>query len=270
MGLMETIDYHVHSNKSACAQQDLTIEVLVNEYTSRGFTRIALTDHYYRGHTDLFRESRRTINQLRDSSSLQVFLSAEIEIKDSSGELDCPELDQMKEILDHISASPHTKTLLKSVPAGEDSVAYLHKAHMAALENPDIDVLLHPWDGAEMVVEGLHDLPGFMLREFARAAASTGTIIEVSNCVNHWWMHSREFTESYHILVEALIEAGAKLVVGSDGHNLQVVPDVPHLSVSPTTADTRWAVKTIRSSGGNDRCIGFPKQQNQHPHTNLS
>jgi histidinol phosphatase-like PHP family hydrolase len=261
MWLFETMDFHVHTNRSVCCQQSQTLECLLDKYAELGIVHIAICDHYYPGKLDLFRLSRQELDeQQRLRPEMDLRLSAEIEIVDSDGHLGCPEFQELSPLLDHVSAAPHTKTFMKSRPANEDPVEYIHRAHMAAARNPDIDVILHPWDGAEAVVEGLHRIPRSYLRDFAEAAAENGKVVEVSNCVNHYWIRPTEFTKSYELLVDELIQAGVKLVVGSDGHNISLVPEMSHLSAAVTTGDTSWATGTLRRLGATDENAGFPKR----------
>lgn len=257
--LMKQIDFHVHTNRSVCCQQNQTIPILINYYSRIGIKHFALCDHYYRNKVHLFEEAKAELISLKATHDLDIRLSAELEIVDNSGTIDCPEYDAISKLLDHISVALHTKNLIKTVPQRSDKLEYIHSAHMAALNNPEVDVILHPWDGIELVVPGLDHIPSDYLKEFAAAAAKSDKIIEISNCANHWWVRPRSITDTYGILVKELIDAGVKLVIGSDGHNMDVLPDISHLSGGVTTGDTSWAVNTVKNLGGTDYLIRLPR-----------
>jgi len=259
-GLLESIDFHLHTNRSRCADEELTLERVIREYERRGFRAIAITDHYY---PDLgvepFLKTREELERI--DTSLQVFLSAEIELADDRGTLECEHLEEMKEVLDFISAAPHCKHVLPRIPKGRDPIEYCHEMLVNAAKNPDIDLILHPWDAPRELLWSLEDLPEGYLREFAEAAAENGKCVEVSNCFSHLWVwRSEGLKESYGLLVKELLRAGVKIVVGSDGHSLRGRYVEGYGMTPPTLCDTSWAVQLVKSCGGGDENVGYPRR----------
>jgi histidinol phosphatase-like PHP family hydrolase len=258
MGLIESIDFHVHTNRSRCADRGLSLEKVIREYESRGYRFIALTDHYYRDlGVEPFLKAREELERIE--TPLKVYLSVEVELADNLGTIECDHLDELKDVLDYISVAPHCKHVLPRVPHGKDPVEYCQEMLVNAAKNPDVTVILHPWDAPRELVNTLEDLPDGYLGEFAQTAFENGKLVEVSNCMSHYWVwRSDGLRESYHMLVKELLRAKAKILIGSDGHNLKGRYVEGFGQTPPTLCDTSWAVSLVKSCGGTDDDIGLP------------
>ena len=257
--LLERIDFHVHTNRSDCGAPELDLQRIVKEYEDRGFCAIGLVDHYYPAQgVTRFEQARDEIDHL--NTSLQVFLSAEIEVVDDQGNLECSQVDLLKPVLDYISAAYHPHKFVKAGLVSEQQLPeYSHRAMMAVTENDEVDVILHPWDGGWTEIPPFDKLPLSWLQEFARSAARNSKIVEISNCFSFDWVpRTNGFTESYHLLVTELLHAQVGLIIGSDGHRLK-----PSEHGGASLCRTNWAVNTLRHAGGTDANITLPTR-NEH------
>ena len=73
MNLIDQIDFHVHTNRSACAQKDLTVERVLKRYSDLGFRYITLVDHC---HPDTnptqFLEQKEEVRETKERLGLEL------------------------------------------------------------------------------------------------------------------------------------------------------------------------------------------------------
>ncbi len=256
--LLDTIDFHLHTNRS---DGELDLKRTVEEYAKRGYTHLGITDHYFESRgIDHFFSAREEID--KGNWPLKIYLSCEIELADDKGEIDCPKLDEIKEVLDYISVAPHCKSVLPKIPCEDDPIDYCHRMLLEAARNPEVRVILHPWDAPRSMIERLDELPDGYLREFAEVAAQTNTIVEVSNCFSHFWVwRSMGLADTYHLLVKELLRAGAKIVIGSDGHAITPGSTEKFPYIPATLCDTKWAADLVKQEGGTDEDVELPVER---------
>jgi len=263
MGLLETIDFHVHTTLS---DGELDMEETAWRYAERGFTHVAFTDHVGRSPERItaFEKARRLVDRLNaaENGLPRLYLSAEIVVEDEDGRLVCPDFERMKGILDYVSIAAHCWAIYQKNPEKVD-LEFCHRMQMVTAEHPEGKVILHPWDVPAEVVPDFTIVPRNWFREFAEACARNGKVVELSNCISHYWTwRGRKQAPTYGLLVRELLDAGVKFVIGSDGHtftNRTMLPDFP--VIPPTAADTAWAVMVFRECGGADEDIWLPPER---------
>ena len=187
---LDKIDFHVHTNRSRCGQQDLPLNLVIAEYEARSFQAIGLTDHYYQDLGDQpFRETRQELSSL--DTNIEVYLSAEIEAADAEGNLDCSDLEELKGILDYVSAAPHPHNFAAIASDYNSLLSLMHRVHLGLTQNKDVAVILHPWDTPKRFRNPFPEIRPGWLREFAKVARRGHKIVEVSNCMSHYWSKAK-------------------------------------------------------------------------------
>ena len=252
----DRIDFHVHTIESP-SPGAIPLDELIREAQERGLLCIALTDHW-KEDTDpaVFSEERRLIEG--SSSNLKIYLSAEVEILDeqASSPVDSKAHRDVLEKMDYLSAAPHLGEFLPEIRRRElpgdraGFVEYVHRKMMNILRSDLLTLVLHPdygvSDGARWGLcssPSMENVPERWLDEFAEAAAFYSKAIEINeNVVSS--------VEGYEVLVEKLLKAGTKLVVGSDYH--------PEYRDRYWPGRTRKAAEVIRRCGGDRRSLWLP------------
>lgn len=99
-------DFHVHTELSGERQAlDLTLERLFTEADALGLTHVGYTEHWKRStQPDLFLRIRDEVERLQPRFRVKVFVSAEIDVLNSKGDLSC-DIDEAEKILDYVSVA---------------------------------------------------------------------------------------------------------------------------------------------------------------------
>lgn len=202
------LDTHTHTIASGHAYN--TLYEMIQQAAEIGLDLIGITEHapsmpgtcgafYFRNLRAIDR------SYLQKKFGVEVLIGAELNIMDGNGGVDLTELDM--KYLDVVIASMHLPCL-NSGTREENT-----KAAIAAIQNPNIDILGHPDDGRyPMEYEPI-----------VRAAKEYGKVLEVNNSSlqpNGYRMNARE---NYKIMLEYCKKYDQPIVVNSDAHFVTAV-----------------------------------------------
>ena len=210
-------DTHVHSDWTDGVD---SIEVMARAARDLGHRYMVLTDHspslgITRGLSPQRVEEQGTeiarVNALL--APFRVLHGTELEIR-ADASLDYP--DELLARFDVVIASIHTGR-------GQPSEQLTRRA-MAAVENPHVDVLAHPTGR----IVNRRDALGLDWRRVFEAAARTHTLLEMNG--------SPRLDLDEH-LARAAAQAGARLVVASDAHRTE---ELPQLAYGVSMARRAW------------------------------
>jgi len=193
-------DLHVHSKWS---DGKMTIERMVLEAKALGYRYIAISDHSHsttiaHGLTvERLQEQIEEIVKLRKKiSGIEILASTEMDIR-PDGTLDFP--DDVLEKLDIVTASVHA--------AFKQPRKQLTSRVLAALENPNVDIIAHP-TGRLIGAREPYDID---LEAVMKKAAETGTALET----NAQW----ERLDLNDLNCRRAVELGVNLAISTDAHN---------------------------------------------------
>lgn len=202
------LDTHTHTIVSGHAYN--TLYEMIQQAADIGLKLIGITEHApaMPGTCgEFYFQNLRAIDRqyLHDKFGIEVLLGAELNIIDYNGGVDLGA--QGIKGLDIVIASMHLPCL-KSGTRQENT-----QAAIAALQNPDIDILGHPDDGRyPMEYEPI-----------VRVAKQYGKLLEVNNSSlqpNGYRMNAKE---NYKIMLEYCKKYEQPIVVNSDAHFVTAV-----------------------------------------------
>ena len=224
--MVPMVDFHVHTNLSACAARDMTLDAIVRECQKAGLVKIGITDHLNRPeHAESNAVILKDIRALR--TDLEVYFGAEVNY---GWKLKRHPLSQeRKEELGYQYAiGSHHSTYLREYDLAK-IIETQHRHHLLTCADPAMDILGHPYrflkpefDNAGWPwFDNVDVVPRKILRELAAAAKQTGTAVEInstSNLCNKF--QGDAYRESYIELLRVLADEGVTFALGSDAHEL--------------------------------------------------
>jgi DNA polymerase (family 10) len=210
-------DTHVHSDWTDGVD---SIEVMARAARGLGHEWIVLTDHspslgVTRGLTpERVEEQRREIARVnRELAPFRILHGTEMEIR-ADATLDYP--DQLLAGFDVVVASVHTSR--------GQSTEQLTKRTLAAIENPNVDIVAHP---TGKIVNRRDPIALDWPRVF-EAAARTGTALELNGSPR---------LDLDDALARAAGQAGVRLTLASDAHRTE---ELDQLRYAVSTARRAW------------------------------
>lgn len=195
-----TCDCHTHTVASGHAYS--TIGEYAAEAARQGLELVAITDHgpHMPGGPHLWHfHNLRVVPRMW--GRVEIWKGVEANVIDLEGRLDLSDADLAP--LDLVVASFHTPFFDHGVSRSE-----LTKAALRVIEHPRVTLLGHP-DDDRLPLD--HD-------ELARAAAATGTWLEVNNSSLLPTAHRRGARDNYLRMLDACVRHGARIVLDSDAH----------------------------------------------------
>jgi len=194
------------------------------EAARKGLELVTITDHGPRmpGGPHLWHFHNLRILP-RFWGKVELWRGVEANILDREGTLDL--VDEDLEALDLVVASFHTPFF-----PNPETKADLTRAALKVLAHPLVTLLGHPDD----------DRFPLDYDELARAAAATGTWLEVNNSSLLPGGHRKGARENYRRMLEACVKHGTRVVLNSDAH-------------------VHWDVGRCDASGALLKEIGFPE-----------
>lgn len=194
------IDTHTHTLVSGHAYN--TMNEMAKEAARRGLKGLALTEHApdMPGCPYLYYFQNLKVVP-RERAGIQLFLGAELNIRDESGEVDLDE-SVLKE-LDIAIASIHSPCFKGK--AEKDSVT---RAYINVMKNPYVDIIGHP-DDSRFPTD---------YEKLVMAAKETGTLLEVNNSSLRPTSFRRNARENMLAMLGLCKEYGVQVVLGTDSH----------------------------------------------------
>ncbi|NSW57350.1 MAG: PHP domain-containing protein [Armatimonadetes bacterium] len=224
------MDYHVHTYYQRCGNETLTIPNIVRKAEECGITSMAITDHLnHLGQLPAFRFIREDISKVE--TGIDLFFGVELNFQGCDGEFAYNQQihdDWGFEVVIGGIHSTYTDSLdMKLV------LDIQHRHFMKTLENPLLDVLVHPfWFGRNEVAarppewweELIATIPDSHIDAWATASAKNRCAIELNvDAIFYYPPMSKGFQAAYIDFVERLKDAGAIFSVGSDAHDITKV-----------------------------------------------
>jgi putative hydrolase len=193
-----TCDCHIHTIPSGHAYS--TVAECAAAAAEKGLELIAVTDHAPAmpggPHPYYFHNTKVLPPVL---SGVRLLKGIELNITDADGSVDFD-----------VAEAPHLELVIASIhvpcfpkPAADNTGAFIK-----AMARPEVQVIGHPDDGRFPYDAG----------ELARAAADTGTLLEVNNSSLRPTSFRQGARENYLALLEACVRHGARILVNSDAH----------------------------------------------------
>jgi DNA polymerase (family X) len=207
-------DLHTHSHWSADGKS--TLEEMLEGAAARGYEYYAVTDHshYLRGAR--LQEQLEEIEQLRGRfPQLRILTGVEANIR-ASGEVDVAEEDLA--LLDWVVASVH------QAPDSRPTERVLE-----AMQNPYVDAIGH-LTGRRIGKRPPRDVD---VERVIEAALETGTLLEING--------QPDRLDLRDVHARAAKEAGLKLIVSSDGHEVR---SQAYVELAVAQARRGWLTKT--------------------------
>ncbi len=218
-------DYHIHTFYQRCGNETMTVPNVIRKAEELGLSSIAITDHlngYDR--LDAFRYIKSDIDAVK--TEIDVFFGVELNYLSCDGEF-------------AYSGKIHEEFGFEVVIGGihsaytdsddtEEVLGIQHRHFMKTMENPLVDVLVHPFWFPRTEVDSrppgfwenlILSIPDDHIREWAGASRENRCAIEV-NVAGIFYnpAYTGRFKEAYIGLLARLKENGALFSVGSDAH----------------------------------------------------
>ena len=224
-------DFHVHTELSGEKQAvGFTLEKLFEAADEVGLSHVGYCEHWKLSTSaDLFLRIRDEVERLQPRFRAKVFVSAEIDVLNSRGDLSC-DIDEAEKILDYVSVAishygaPGSEQLLPD--RVDDTVAMIE----AVCRIPAVTMLMHP-----QIVRG-HSIKEIgSVIPAAVYADIMKTIVAHKKVVDYPSVQTHEsslkdiglsedklaiYRESYAHFTQQLVLNGVKLAPGSDAHNI--------------------------------------------------
>ena len=186
-------DLHTHTDWSADGKN--TLEEMVRAAIARGYDYYAITDHsHYLREGRLERQAEEVAALQEEVAPFRILRGVEVNIK-ADGTLDMP--DEQLATLDWVVASVHAARLKNPL-----------ERVFAAMENPHVDCIGH-LTGRKLNKRGPVDID---LERVIEKALETKTFLELNS--------QPDRLDLRDVQARAAREAGLKLVIDSDGHEL--------------------------------------------------
>ncbi len=223
-------DFHTHTELSGEEQaKGFTLEKLFQTADGLDMRYVGYSEHWHADTPpDLFLRIREEIARLQPRYRTRVFLSAEIDVLNSRGDLSC-DLSEAEKALDYVSVAighyraPGAEQLRPD--RVEDTVAMIE----AVCRISSVTMLMHPSIVFDLKPEDLdHAVAPDVYDEVMKIVATHGKVVDYSGFIFEEYLRGRGFAdgtlaiarESLGNFTRALVRHGVRLAPGSDAHNV--------------------------------------------------
>lgn len=195
----DLVDLHTHTIASGHAYS--TIDAMVEAGRKRGLTLLGITEHAPKmpgSCQDIYFSNLRVLP--REREDITVLFGVELNIMDSDGHVDLPE--RLLRKMDIGIASMHGPCYASG------TIEENTRAYLKAMENPYVNIIGHPDDGAYPVD----------YRALVEGAKERHVLLEVNNGSLSPGGFRRNVRENYHVLLGLCKEYGVPVILDSDAH----------------------------------------------------
>jgi histidinol phosphatase-like PHP family hydrolase len=235
---MFSCDYHIHTQLSGCAANDLSIEKIIQFQQERGVEAIGITDHDYSYQSKVKRiqTAREAIKKAEPSIEVHFGVEAQmLEYQVTSINI------RLASYFDYVLMAPnhyHLRGVAQPRSFRDPRRVALHEIYMfeAAIACPITDAVVHPFllspDVFQFSTEELAAFAQEMMRNIEQKrliyqldlASQRGLGIEISpKMVRYNQLHLIEF-------YQLCLERDVKLLIGSDAHNTKQLEELSLLA----------------------------------------
>ena len=252
---MFNCDYHIHTQLSGCADNELSIEKIIQIQQGRGIETIGITDHDYS-----YQSKVKTIKAAQAAIkaadlSIKVYFGVEsqmLEYQVTSITI------RLASYFDYVLMAPnhyHLRGVAQPRSFSDPRRVALHEIYMfeAAIACPITDAVVHPFlispDVFQFTTEEIAAFGQEMMRNIEQKrliyqldlASQRGLGIEISPKMVRY--NQRHLIEFYQLC----IERDVKLLIGSDAHNIKQLEElsllVPIIEELGLTEEHLWHPK---------------------------
>jgi len=227
-------DTHVHSWRSFVGAPNMKLMNIANMAETQGINVVAITDHLMKS-DDIkgLKLTKHDIEVFNSSleSNVRILFGVEVCEVDNTGQtlLTKELVDDLE--FDLIIGGVHN-THIKMGSSLQEMVVRQHQHHIMMINNPYIEVLVHPWwlDKDEFSRFGIDwpfdmsFIPKELTIELARASNQTGTYIEISTMSG---LCNKDTSDRFHLdlldYYKLLNDEGALFTIGTDAHEVSEI-----------------------------------------------
>ena len=235
---MISCDYHIHTQLSGCADNDLNIEKIIQLQEKNNIKSIGITDHDYSYQSKIKRikAAQQTIKET--DSSIEVNFGVEsqmLEYQVTSISI------RLASYFDYVLMAPnhyHLRGVAQPRSFRDPRRVALHEIYMfeAAIACPITDAVVHPFllspevfkfSSEELAAFGqemMHNVEQKRLIYQLDLASQRGIGIEISPKMVRY--NQRHLVEFYQLC----LERDVKLLIGSDAHNVKQLEEISLLA----------------------------------------
>jgi len=228
--MRDDVDLHIHTARIGCANETMTVPALLERCEHEGITTIAITDHL--NTPDQLPTHLQIKEDLRACEGpVKITWGVEVNVIDKdTGAVSINEQQIEEAGFEFVIGGPHGTYF--SEPDAKGIIDLQHRLMMAVVQNPLIDVLVHPWwfgrgefeNGTLAWLTDLQQVPEEHIDELAEAAVTTGTAIEMNgSAIITNASYGPEFQEDYKRYFRDLYERGVSFTVASDAHDINTI-----------------------------------------------
>ena len=254
---MFSCDYHIHTQLSGCADNEFSIEKIIQLQQERGTEAIGITDHdySYQSKVKKIQAAREAIKQT--DASIEVHFGVEsqmLEYQVTSINI------RLASYFDYVLMAPnhyHLRGVAQPRSFRDPRRVALHEIYMfeAAIACPITDAVVHPFllspDVFQFSTEEISVFGQEMMRNIEQKrliyqldlASQRGLGIEISPKMVRY--NQRHLIEFYQLC----LERDVKLLIGSDAHNTKQLGELsllePILEELGVTEEHLWHPKTL-------------------------
>jgi histidinol phosphatase-like PHP family hydrolase len=220
-------DYHIHTFYQRCGNETLTVPNIIRKAEKCRLTSIAITDHLNRlEQLEAFKFIKADIEAVE--TPIKVYFGTELNFQGCDGEFaysDSIHEEYGFEVVIGGIHSTYTDTESK-----RELLDLQHRHFMRTLEDPLLDVLVHPfWFPRKEVEfhsplwweEFIAEIPQEYIDAWAETSRKNRCAIELNvDAIFFYPVMSAQFKANYVDMVQRLQEAGAVFSVASDSHDI--------------------------------------------------
>ncbi len=221
------MDYHIHTFYQRCGNWTMTVPAVIRKCEQCRLTSIAITDHLnHLGQLDAFHYIKRDIQDT--ATDLDVYFGVELNFQSCDGDFAYNEEIHEKLGFEVVIGGIHS-TYTDSQNLRE-VLEIQHRHFMKTLENPLVDVLVHPFWFCRSEVAArspewweklIETLPDDYISAWAETSRRNHCAIELNvAAIFYYDALSERFKAHYVDFVQRLMEKGALFSVGSDAHDI--------------------------------------------------
>ena len=249
------LDFHIHTIHLKCANETMTIPALLKRCEDEGLRVIGIADHL-NGPEFLEKHFLIKRNLAEAVTSLDVRFGVEVNVIASDGSLSITREEKERAGFEFVIGGVHGTWLQQG--SLQEIMSVQHKMMMRAMQQPLLDVLVHPYwfprdefDSKSLPwPDDLSDVTPAMRSELSAASHERGVAIEVNaEAIFCNPTYSDRFKQDYAEYVADLHAEGATFSVASDAH------DINHLG------STRVVEDVLESIGVEDTRIWLPDRR---------
>ena len=220
-------DYHIHTWYQRCGKWTMTVPAIIRRAEEMEMTSLAITDHLnHFGQLDAFHYIKRDIQDLE--TTVDVYFGVELNFQSCDGEFAYNEEIHEQFGFEVVIGGVHS--VYTDSADHREVLDIQHRHFMRTLENPLLDVLVHPFwfprrelemHSEQWWQELIETIPDDYIAEWARASRENQCAIEVNACaIFYYGAVSDGFKRAYIEMLARLRDAGAIFSPGSDAHRI--------------------------------------------------